>query len=249
MPVEVAFGFAGVSVELREVAGTAGSEGVGERLAGDLFEGGDHFEDGGGAAGAEIVGGEAGLQTTNSGEVTASEVDDVDVVAETCAVGCFVIVAKNMKLREFAGGDFHDVRHEVVWDAVGVLTEETGDVVADGIEITKGDNIELGVGYAKVFQDFFDHVFGLAVGVGKLDASRKGFDALLDTLVAVNGGGGGENELLHIVGLHRVEEVEGAGDIVVVVFEWLFDGFGDGFEAGEVDDKVKMGMVENLVEG
>ena len=247
--MEVAFGFAGVGVELREVAGTAGNEGMGKRPAGDLFEGSDHFEDGGGATGAEIVGGEAGLQTANSGEVAASEVDDVDVVAKTGTVGCFVIVAKNMKLREFAGGDFHDVRHEVVRDAVGVLAEETGDVVADGIEITKSDDVELGVGYAKVFQDFFDHVFGLAVGVGKLDTSRKGFDALLDTLVAINSGGGGENEPLHIVGLHRLEEVEGAGDVVVVVLERLFDGFGDGFEAGEMDDKVKMGMVENLVEG
>ena len=249
MPVEVAFGFAGVGVELREVAGTARSEGMGEGLAGDLFEGSDHFEDRGGATGAEIVGGEAGLQTANSGEVTASEVDDVDVVAETGAVGCFVIVAKNMKLREFAGGDFHNVRHEVVRDAVGVLAEETGDVVADGIEVAKGDDVELGVGHAKIFQDFFDHVFGFAVGVGELDASRKGFDALLDTLVAVNGGGGGENELLDAVGLHRLEEVEGAGDVVVVVLERLFDGFGDGFESGEVDDEVKMGMVEDLVEG
>ena len=220
-----------------------------ERLAGNLFKGGDHFEDGGGATGAEIVGGEAGLQTANSGEVAASEVDDVDVVAETGTVGCFVIVAKDMKLRELAGGDFHDVGHEVIWDAVGVLAEETGDVVADGIEVAKGDDIKLGVGYAEVFQDFFDHVFSLAVWVGELDTSRKGFDALLDTLVAVNGGGGGENELLHIVGLHRLEEVEGAGDVVVVVLERLFDGFGDGFEAGEMDDKVKMGMVENLVEG
>ena len=222
---------------------------MGEGLAGDLFEGGDHFEDGGGATGAEIVGGEAGLQAANSDEVTASEVDNVDVIAETGAVGCFVIVAKNMKLREFAGGDFHDVRHEVVRDAVGVLAEETGDVVADGIEVAKGDDIKFRVGYAKVFQDFFDHVFSLAVGVGKLDTSGKGFDALLDTLVAVNGGGGGENELFHTVRLHRLEEVEGAGDVVVVVLERLFDGFGDGFEAGEVDDKVKTGMVENLVEG
>ncbi len=172
----------------------------------------------------------------------------MDVVAEAGAVWCFVIVAKNMKLREFAGGDFHDVGHEVIWDTIGVLAEETGDVVTDGIEITKGDDIELGVGYAEVFQDFFNHVFGLAVGVGELDASGKGFDALLDTLVAVNGGGGGENKLLHIVGLHRLEEVEGTGDVVVVVFERLFDGFGDGFEAGEVDDKIKMRMVENLVE-
>lgn len=222
---------------------------MGEGLAGDLFEGGDHFEDGGGVTGAKIIGGEAGLQAANSGEVAASEVDDVNVVAKTGAVGCFVIVAKDMKLGEFAGGDFHDVGHEVVRDAVGVLTEETGDVVADGIKITKGDDVEFGVGHAKVFQDFFDHVFGLAVGVGELDASRKGFDALFDALVAINGGGGRENKLLHIVGLHRLEEVEGAGDVVVVVLEWLFDGFGDGFEAGEVDNKVKMGMVENLVEG
>ncbi len=63
------------------------------------------------------------------------EVDDVDVVAEAGAVGGCVIVAEDIKLGEFAGGNFHDVGYEVVGDTVGVLAEETGGVVADGVEI------------------------------------------------------------------------------------------------------------------
>ena len=181
--------------------------------------------------------------------MTFGEVDDVDVVAEASAVVGCVIVAEDIEFGEFAGGNFHDVRHEVVGDTVGVFAEETGGVVADRIKVAKSDDVEFGVGGGEVFEDFLNHVFGFAVGIGELDAGRHGFDALFDALVAIDGGRRGEDEVFDIVGLHGLEEIESAGDVVVVIAERLFDGFGDGFEPSEMNDEVEMSAGEDLVEG
>ena len=61
MPGEFVFGFTWVGIENGEVARAARSEGMGKGFAGDLLEGVDHFEDGGGMTGAEVVGIEAGF--------------------------------------------------------------------------------------------------------------------------------------------------------------------------------------------
>ncbi len=55
--------------------------------------------------------------------------------------------------------------------------------------------------------------------------------------------------MLDAVGLHGLEEIESAGDVVVVIAERLFDGFGDSFEPSEMNDEVEMGAGEDLVEG
>ncbi len=68
---------------------------MGQRFAGDFFEGVDHFEDGSRVTSAEIVGSEAGFQTTNSSEVSPSEVDDVNIVAKASTVFSIVIVAED----------------------------------------------------------------------------------------------------------------------------------------------------------
>ena len=39
--------------------------------------------------------------------------------------------------------------------------------------------------------------------------------------------------------LHAIQKVECAGDIVVIISEWLLDGFADGFETSKMNDGVE----------
>src|ERR1700677_1410653 len=79
LPAELALDFFRGGDELRRVAGTARFLDRGDRLAGDLFAGGDDFADAGAAAGAEVVKG--AFRDAQGEDVRLREVDDVDVIA------------------------------------------------------------------------------------------------------------------------------------------------------------------------
>ena len=49
--------------------------------------------------------------------------------------------------------------------------------------------------------------------------------------------------------LHASEQIDGAGEIVLVVEDWFFDGFGYGFEAGKMHDEVETIVFENPFDG
>ena len=78
-------------------------------------------------------------------------------------------------------------------------------MVADGVKVAKSNNVEIRVGDGEIFEDFFYHVFGFTIGIGDIDAGGESFDAFFDVLVAVNGGGGGKNEVINVVVCHRFE--------------------------------------------
>ena len=107
-----------------------------EGLAGGLFEGSDHFEDGSGVAGAEIVGFEARFQALDGSEMTFCEVDNVNVIAEAGAVFGVVIVAVYGEFGDFTLINTHDNGHEIIGNAVWIFAKGAGRVIADRIEVT-----------------------------------------------------------------------------------------------------------------
>ena len=143
--------FLWVGIEFREVAGAARGEFVREGSTRDFFESMDHFEHRSRMAGAEVVDIEAGFKPLDGGEVTFGEVYYMDVIAEAGAVFGFVVIAENVEFGELAGSNFHDIGHEVVWDAVGVFAEKTGVVITDRVKVAESDDLELGVGCCEVF--------------------------------------------------------------------------------------------------
>lgn len=82
--------------------------------------------------------------------MAACKVGNVNEIAAAGAIGCVVIVAKNTKSFELAGCDLHDVRHEVVGDAVRIFAEEARGMVADGVKVTQGDGGKIWIRSAKV---------------------------------------------------------------------------------------------------
>ena len=245
-PAEDGFGFGGVADEFGGVAGAAGAVADGDGFAGDFFGGGDDFFDGEAAAGAEVDGG-AFAAVAEVGEcegVGGGEVVDVDVVADAGAVGGGVVGAED--------GDGVDVApdgHEDAGDKVGfgvvVFADAAVEVAAAGVEVAEEDGLEAEGGFA-VAEDAFEHEFAGAVGVdgvlwvGLVHGHEDG--------VTVGGAGGGEDEAFAGVFLHGFEESEGAGDVVAVVFEGVFDGFADVAVGGEVEDGFGLVLGEDLVE-
>lgn len=99
----------------------------------------------------------------------------------------------------------------------------------------------------QVAQELLDKELCASVGVGGADLDALGDRHLLDE--AVHGGGGGEDELLAALLHEQVEEVAGAGEVVVVVLDRHFDALADGLVAGEVDAGVEGELLEDDGEG
>ena len=71
------------------------------------------------------------------------------------------------------------------------------------------------IGRVVAREDLFQHVFGIAVGIHRV--FRVGFVHRHLHRIAIDGAGGGEDEILRLRGNHDVEEVHGVVEVVMVV--------------------------------
>lgn len=85
---------------------------------------------------------------------------------------------------------FHHDRHEVVGNVVRIFADEARRVSTNGVEIAKNGDVIIGVGDTKITQDLFNHVFGLAVGVGDILADGVVFGETSYVASTVDGGRG-----------------------------------------------------------
>jgi hypothetical protein len=198
-------------------------------------------------------------------------------------------VAKDEKLLALAGCDLAQQRQQVVGDALRVLAHDAAGVGAAGVEVAQESAVPLLVGFAGLFEvaalgldvvgdDVLDHRLCAAVRAGGILGTPLGDGDHVGEAggIAVDGGRGGKDNGRDVVAVHGPEEVDGAGDIDVVVVEGLnarlADGLrracvswaaaraadttrGDGtpatthLERGKVDDAVDLGVLdEDLVD-
>src|SRR5699024_3149819 len=148
-----------------------------------------------------------------------------------------VVVAIDVDLLQLADRNLGDVGHEVVGDAVGVFANEAGRVRADGVAVAQQRDVELRVGLAAVGQDALGERLGGAVG----DGGRPGGEILADGHaggVTVDGGRGGEDDVVAVVAAHHIQDGQRAVAVVRVVFDRLGDALPHRFVGGELDDAV-----------
>ena len=183
----------------------------------------DNLQHAGAPAGAEVDGLHPGVGHTvvDGLQVPQRQVDHMDVVAHPSAVRCVVVIAVDLKLRQLADGDLGNIGQQVVRDAVGVLTDQSALVGADGVKVAQQHHAPLRVGGVQVAENLLDHHLGVAVGVG----GGGGHPLFKGNRIvhAVDGGGGGKDNPLAAVLPHALAEHQGAGDIVVVIFQRLVD--------------------------
>jgi hypothetical protein len=115
-----------VGIDNREVSGATGLKYPGNGSADGLLEGGDHFEDTGAAAGAEIENVDPGIpgKEVDGGDMAGGEVADVDEVADAGAVGGGIVVAEDVQAGEAAHGDLRHIGNEVVRNPLGIFADQ-----------------------------------------------------------------------------------------------------------------------------
>ncbi|EJX02305.1 hypothetical protein EVA_09588 [gut metagenome] len=98
----------------------------------------------------------------------------------------------------------------------------------------------------QVAEDLFNHHLGVAVWVGR--RGRHPFLKWNRVVHAVYRSGGGEDDALALMLLHALAEHQGAGDIIVVVFQWFMHRFAYRFESGKVDDSINLLFFKDTVD-
>ena len=164
----------------------------------------------------------------------------MDVVTDAGSVGRIVIVAIDRQAFQLAAGDSGNIGQQVVRDTVGFFTDQSRGMCTDGVEVTKQSDRPFLVRYTEILEDHLDHQFGGAIGVG----GREGevFPDGQRSRGAINGCRRGEDDLLNIVLPHLLAEDDGAGQVVVIVFQRFLDTLTNRLESGEVDNRVDIGV-------
>jgi len=177
-------------------------------------------------------------------QVGLAQVHDVHIVADAGAIGGVVVAAEDGDVGAAFGGGLQHQGDEVGFGLVAFAQLAFG-VGAGGVEVAQAHGLEA-EGAVVAGQGLFHHPFGNAVGV---DGARGvGFVYGHVVGLAEDGGGGREDEALHIVRDHGVEQVEGVAEVVAVVEVGPGHRFGHLDGGGEVHDAGEGVALEDFVE-
>ena len=111
-------------------------------------------------------------------------------------------------------------------------------MAADGIEITKQNDVPFVVRFPYVRHDVFHHQLGCAVRVGRgktaIFGQRESFRR------AVYGCRRREDNFLHVVFIHYLQQIDRAADVVFIIFQGKLAAFANRLESREMNDGVKL---------
>ena len=249
-PAEESLGFGRIGIVFRDVAGTAGSNDIRNSDVIDAGIGINQIQDGIAVAGTKIDDFRAGM---GSGIIAGlhmaiGQVNHMDIIPDAGAIRSGIIIAENGELFQLAYGHLGDIGNKVVGNAGGILANEAGLMSADGVEITKKDNAPLRISRNLALQDFFNHVFGPAIGIGAAQGNHI-LTVRHFRLIAVYGGRRREDETLDTMGLHGFTQGQGRIQVVAVITQGLGNAFTNRLQAGEVNNAVEVVLAENTIHG
>ena len=144
-----------------------------------------------------------------------------------------------------AEGYVEDERNEVRFGLVGFAAGDDSAALTAGfgsagdVEVAQGGGAQA-VNLVKPAEHVFDEELGFAVGVGGTQGG--GFGDGDGFRLAVNGGGGAENEAFGSGGENGFEQGQGRGGVVAEVDFGLLHGFAGFDEGGEVQDAIEGGL-------
>ena len=164
-PAENLASLAVVGHEDRRVAFAAARHLDGQGAAGGALDAGDQFLDADAMAGAEVeaVARPAGQQAAQGRDVSVSEIQHVDVVANGGAVAGVVVVAEDREVRALAEGHL-DRQGNGVGLRLVPFADPALRVGAGGVEVAQHRAAEADIA-AIVGQGLLDHQFGAAIGI------------------------------------------------------------------------------------
>lgn len=149
-------------------------------------------------------------------------------------------VAEYQQLFALTGRDLSKKGQKVVRNALGILAHDAAGVGTARVKVSEEGTVPLLVLLAsllkvvalsvnKVCDDILNHGLGAAVGVGGPDGAMLGDGDHVGEAggIAVDGGGGGEDDVVDVVALHGAEKSDAAADIDTVVLEGNLAGLAD----------------------
>ena len=117
---------------------------------------------------------------------------------------------------------------------------------ADGVEVTQNDHRHRVVGRVHVLHNLLDHQLRLSVGRRR----RRNGEVLADRhrlRLAVDRGGGRENEAFAAVFPHRLHRDDGAVQIDAIVFQRLLHRLADRLQTREMDHRFNAVLSEDFI--
>src|SRR5699024_7471290 len=147
------------------------------------------------------------------------EVEDVDVIAHRGAVGGGPVVAEHEDLVPVAQGDLQHQGNEVGFHHPVFTDVPVGSGHVEIAQAGSPQAIGMGIGGDRVI----DGQLRGAVGVGGGGGHVLGDGNLFR--FTVGGRGGGEHEVVHAVGAHRIQQGQGGDHIMLPVVGRVFHGF------------------------
>jgi hypothetical protein len=186
------------------------------------------------------------LDPPQRGEMSARQVDDVDVIAHARAIGRRPVGTEHAELRAPPHRHLGDERHQVVGHVVGVLADQPAGMRPHRIEVAQVADRPACVGLREVGQQHLDEPLAAAVRIRRPRAR-----ALPDRhrlRIAVDRGRGAEHEAAHVGPRQRLQQHLRSGDVVVVVLERPGNRLPDGLQPGEVQHGTDVVTLQEIVE-
>mmetsp|Transcript_26906 Transcript_26906/g.43159 ORF Transcript_26906/g.43159 Transcript_26906/m.43159 type:complete len:237 (-) Transcript_26906:59-769(-) len=168
----------------------------------------------------------------------------MDVVPHASSVWGVIVIPEHAEALPSADSYLLHKGHEVVGNRVWALTNPSTWVRADGVEVPEDRHALLLVGLLVVPHDLLNHELRPAVGIRASQCLLLIYWFLADP---VDGRGGGKHDGLAVVVLHRLEDVEGPDDVVLVVKHGLRDRLPNCLESSKVDNAIELLLLEKLV--
>ena len=98
-----------------------------------------------------------------------SQIDDMNIIANTGAIRCCVVVTEHDKLISFTNRYLAYKRQQVVGRIRGIFTNFTTFVCTTRVEIAQYHNIEFRSGLNQILQNFLYHYFCSTVRVSSIN--------------------------------------------------------------------------------
>jgi hypothetical protein len=114
------------------------------------------------------------------------------------------------------------------------------------VEVAQQDDVPRGIRDCQITENVLDNQLGTAI---RRNCFKRMFLINRNVLrVSIHSATGGEDHVLATVFFHHHAQVDGAQDIVIIICQRIFHTFVDILASCKMDDRVKLGGGEDLVE-
>ena len=178
--------------------------------------------------------------------MTTGEIHDMDIITDTRAIRCIIIVTEDINLRKLTDRHLCHVRKQVVRDALRILTDQTGLVRTDRVEVTKQDDIPLRICRVNIRQNLLLHPLGPAIRIraGALRAVLRNRNL---RRIAIHCRRARENDILAAMRTHLVGQIQRGTDVRTVILDRLVHRLTDGLQTCEMNDRIDLILIEDTL--